>query len=80
VTGPIAAALSRQAEAAADRYALETTDNPEAFAAAMRRLADQNLAVYDPPRWVEVLLYDHPALVRRVGAAEQYASEQSGKS
>jgi hypothetical protein len=32
----------------------------------MVRLANQNLAEVDPPRWVEVLLYDHPAIRRRI--------------
>jgi hypothetical protein len=34
--------------------------------ASMVRLANQNLAEVDPPRWVEVLLYDHPAIRRRI--------------
>ena len=41
---PIANALSRAQERAADRYALETTRNPEAFVTAMKRLSQQNLA------------------------------------
>ncbi len=72
VTMPLANGFSRHVEAAADRYALETTGAPEAFISAMVRLANQNLAEYSPPRWVEVLLYDHPALSRRVAAARAY--------
>jgi len=72
VTMPLGNGFSRHVEAAADRYALETTGKPGAFISAMVRLADQNLAEYSPPRWVEVLLYDHPALSRRVAAAEAY--------
>jgi STE24 endopeptidase len=77
VTGPLGNAASRTMEAAADRYAVEATGKPLAFADAMRRLADQNLAEYHPPRWVEVLLHDHPATSRRVEAAEEYARERS---
>lgn len=71
VTMPIGNAFSRHVEAAADRYALEVTGRPEAFISAMTRLANQNLAEYSPPRWVEVLFYDHPALSRRVRRAEE---------
>lgn len=76
-TGPLGNAASRRMEAAADRYAVESTGKPLAFADAMRRLADQNLAEYNPPRWVEVLLHDHPALASRVEAAERYARERA---
>lgn len=76
VTGPLGSAYSRRVEASADEYAMQTTGKPDAFATAMLRLADQNLSEYDPPRWVEVLLYDHPAISRRVAAAEQFALER----
>jgi STE24 endopeptidase len=57
---------SRVAERRADEYALQTATRPRAFVASMVRLANQNLAEVDPPRWVEVLLYDHPAIRRRI--------------
>ena len=62
--------LSRILEAQADRYALAQTHNPEAFAAAMRRLADLNLAEVSPPAWVEWLFYDHPSIGKRIAMAE----------
>jgi STE24 endopeptidase len=72
VTTPLSNAYSRWRERLADRYALETTHQPQAFASAMTRLADQNLADADPERWVEVLLYSHPAISRRVAMAEEF--------
>lgn len=75
VTMPLGNGFSRRVEAEADRYALEATGKPDAFVSAMVKLADQNLAEYAPPRWVEVLLYDHPALNRRVAAAKEYKRE-----
>ena len=45
---PLSNAYSRWRERLADRYALETTGKPGAFASAMTRLADQNLADADP--------------------------------
>ena len=73
VTMPLGNGYSRRAESAADDYALATTNDPTAFAAAMRRLASQNLAELNPPRWVELMLHDHPALGRRIARAEAFA-------
>ncbi len=72
---PVTNGLSRLLEAQADRFALQATRNPRAFAAAMRRLAEQNLAEISPPRWVEWLLYDHPAIARRIAMAKAYRPE-----
>jgi hypothetical protein len=41
----------------------------------MTRLANQNLSDADPERWVEVLLYSHPAISRRVAMARQLGLE-----
>ena len=70
---PVLNGLSRRLEADADRFALEKSGRPAAFMAAMRRLADQNLAETDPPGWVEWLFYDHPAIARRIRMAEQWS-------
>jgi STE24 endopeptidase len=75
VTLPLSNAYSRWRERLADRYALETTGKPRAFAGAMTRLADQNLSDADPERWVEVLLYSHPAISRRVAMAQEFAPQ-----
>jgi hypothetical protein len=48
VTMPLSNTYSRWRESLADRYALETTRKPQAFAASMTRLADQNLSEADP--------------------------------
>ena len=74
VTMPLSNAYSRWRERLADRYALETTGKPGAFASAMTRLADQNLADADPERWEEVLLHSHPAISRRVAMANSFGS------
>jgi STE24 endopeptidase len=72
ITMPLSNAFSRWRERRADRYALQTTHKPEAFASAMTRLANQNLADADPEPWVEVLLYSHPALSKRIAMAHQF--------
>ena len=39
----------------------------------MNKLADQNLAERSPANWVEWLFHSHPAISRRVAAAEAWA-------
>jgi STE24 endopeptidase len=67
---PLANALSRRLEAAADTFALDLTGDPAAFASSMRKLADQNLAETSPPRWAELVLYSHPPIERRIRSAK----------
>jgi STE24 endopeptidase len=71
---PLGNAYSRWRERLADRYALESTRKPGAFADAMTRLANQNLADADPERWVVILLHSHPPIRERVAAAEAFAA------
>jgi STE24 endopeptidase len=56
-------------------WQLELERQLGAFASAMTRLADQNLADADPERWVEVLLHSHPAISRRVAMASEFGLE-----
>lgn len=66
---PLSNGWSRWREALADRYAVQVTGNPLAYVSALVRLADQNLGELEPPRWVELLLYTHPPLGKRIAAA-----------
>jgi len=77
---PVLNAYSRQLETNADRVALHLTDNPEAFISMMTRLFDQNLAVAQPKRWVEIMFYDHPPYARRIEAASKYIKEHHGEA
>jgi STE24 endopeptidase len=72
VTMPLSNAFSRWRERRADRYALEITGKGEAYAAALTRLANQNLAEADPDPLVEILLHSHPALNKRISFAQSY--------
>lgn len=75
LTSPFSNGFSRWRENLADAYALRLTGNGAAYAAALRRLSDQNLADADPPAWVELLLHSHPALYKRIRRAENYPSQ-----
>ena len=76
ITLPLENAYSRWREVAADRYALQATGNGAAYASALKRLANLNLAEAAPDSWVELLLYSHPALSKRIAMAEAYQSSQ----
>jgi STE24 endopeptidase len=62
-------ALSRPVERSADAYALNLTQDPAALIGLQRRLAVDNVAEPDPPRWVHALFGTHPTTVERIGAA-----------
>ncbi len=74
VTMPLGNAYSRWRERHADAYALRATGNGAAYASALVRLANQNLADADPEPWVEFLLYSHPALSKRIAMARAASS------
>jgi STE24 endopeptidase len=77
ITMPLNNAYSRWREVRADGYALDATRNPQAFANAMTRLANQNLTEADPEPWVVFLLYSHPPIRDRVAmaAAHKFQSQ-----
>jgi STE24 endopeptidase len=70
---PALNAYSRFNERQADRYCFQSVPNLEPFITAMNKLADQNLAERAPSRWVEWLFHSHPAIAKRVAAAEGWA-------
>lgn len=72
---PLSNAYSRHLEESADRYSLAATENPEAFAAMLTKLTDQNLSESEPSRWSELLFYDHPPYSKRVELANRYRRE-----
>jgi STE24 endopeptidase len=67
---PALNAFSRFNERQADRYAFENIASIGPFVSAMNKLAEQNLAERVPSRWVEWWFHSHPAVSRRVAAAE----------
>jgi STE24 endopeptidase len=70
---PALNAYSRFNERQADRYCFQSVASVEPFISSMNKLAEQNLAERTPSRWVEWLLHSHPAITKRVAAAEAWA-------
>ena len=70
---PALNAYSRFNERQADRYCFQSVASVEPFISSMNKLAEQNLAEKTPSRWVEWLLHSHPAITKRVAAAEAWA-------
>jgi STE24 endopeptidase len=65
---PLANGWSRHVERQADDFALRMGD-PQAFIAAMERLADLNLAEREPHPVKEFLVFSHPSVTRRISRA-----------
>jgi Zn-dependent protease with chaperone function len=74
---PALNAYSRYNERQADRYAFESITSVDPFISSMNKLAEQNLAERTPSKWVELLFHSHPAISRRVAAAQTWATAQS---
>ncbi|KQS66362.1 M48 family metallopeptidase [Modestobacter sp. Leaf380] len=72
VSTPVQNGVSRQLEARADQHALDLTDDPDAFADVMRRLAVANLNQPDPPAAWQWFFGSHPTTAQRVAAAAEW--------
>jgi len=69
---PAMNAYSRFNERQADKYAFESIDSVGPFITSMNKLAEQNLAERMPSKWVEWFFHSHPAISKRVEAAEAW--------
>jgi STE24 endopeptidase len=71
---PVLNFYSRFNERQADLYAWKSLGSVRAFCSAMEKLAALNLSEREPSRWVELLFHSHPAIGRRVKAAQAWAN------
>jgi STE24 endopeptidase len=74
---PMLNAYSRYNERQADRYAFRSIADVGPFISSMNKLADQNLAERSPSKWVEWFFHSHPAIARRVAAAEGWTKTRA---
>jgi STE24 endopeptidase len=73
---PALNAFSRFNERQADRYAFESIASVDPFISSMNKLAEQNLAERTPSRFVEWFFHSHPAISRRLRAAQAWAKAE----
>ena len=69
---PLQNGFIRHLETKADSYSLRLTQMPEVFISMMEKLSAKNLADMNPGRFVEIMLYDHPPIARRIKQAEGF--------
>lgn len=75
ITAPISNIFSRKYEWEADKFALDFTENKNAFISAMEKLAEQNLADKEPNKIIEFLFHSHPSLQKRIEFARNYKKQ-----
>lgn len=73
---PWANLYSRRQEHLADLFALQKTENPQAFISAMIRLGKLNLADPHPNPLIEFLFYSHPSIGKRIKVAQASAAKK----
>jgi len=74
---PALNAYSRFHERQADRYAFESISSVQPFITSMNKLAEQNLAERTPSKWVEWFFHSHPAISRRLTAAQEWGRKHN---
>ena len=72
---PALHAFWRFTERQSDIYCWKSIPNITPFITAMEKLNIQNLSEHSPSRLVEVLFHSHPAISKRIAAAEAWARE-----
>jgi len=77
LTTPLLNSYSRFVERKADLFSLDRIKNKTSFISMMKKLGQMNLAEYRPGRLIEIFLYDHPPLYKRIQFAEKYIFNES---
>ncbi len=72
---PAMNAYSRFNERQADLYAWKSISDVGPFVSSMNKLAEQNLAERNPSRFVEWFFHSHPAIAKRIAAAQAWAAK-----
>jgi STE24 endopeptidase len=76
LASPLANAISRRTEAAADWGALNATREPAVQRDAMRKLSTTSLSDPEPPGWTQVLFGTHPTAMQRIELAQAWEEGQ----
>jgi len=76
---PLANVILCRFETACDRDALQATGR-DIYRSTFLKLADKSLSDPTPPRWVEILFYDHPPISKRLAIADAAGQPLGGPS
>lgn len=76
---PVQNSFSRFLETKSDSFSLKATKSPEAYISTLTKLGEINLADFDPNPFIEFMLYDHPALSRRIAFAKEFKDKLKNK-
>lgn len=74
---PLLAWISRRHEFAADAFAVDLLQLPEALKSALIRLSGRNLADPTPHPWYSAYHHSHPTLLERMAAVDRLAVPQA---
>jgi STE24 endopeptidase len=69
--------VSRHHEYEADRFAVDTFEQPAALAQALKKLSVHNLANLTPHPFYAFLHYSHPPMLQRLRAIQNAAMQQA---
>ncbi len=74
ILNPLLLALSRRHEFQADKFAAETTGEPETMVSALKKLAHDNLSNLTPHPFYVFRHYSHPPLLERINTLRESGS------
>lgn len=69
---PVLNGFSRHLEKRADLFSLRLTKDKSSFISMMEKLGRINLADLSPSRFIEIWLYDHPPIAKRIKFAQEF--------
>jgi STE24 endopeptidase len=72
---PFQNSFSRHLEKNADIGSIKATNNPGGFISMISKLGKKNLAEFSPTKIVEIFLYDHPPISKRIDLARKFTKE-----
>lgn len=72
---PLQNSFSRHMEKNADIGSIKITNNPKSFIAMISKLGFKNLADFSPSKIIEMFLYDHPPISKRINLAKQFIKD-----
>ncbi len=72
---PLQNGFSRYLERRADLFSLNLTKDKASFISMMEKLGKMNLADFSPGRFIEIWLYDHPPIAKRIKFAQDFKFE-----